>query len=157
MIQFFRAWRARNAAVEVIESWLTKSRRRLGGIPESAWLDPYIVGFLTMLISLIATHSVGGLRSQTVGNVQAEAWRRLTGCSSELIGERICLLSVSEDKHFLLGCQRADQFFRSLGAALKATGGQGSPFLGAEGLVGSEPPSVSEQLWREYFDSCIRT
>lgn len=106
----WNARRGRKAAVATIAPLVTKSRHRLDGIPERAWLDPYIVGFMIMLITLAARRAVNISDSQTLGAIQMEAWSAITGQRVSLIGEETLHLSASEHKAFELGCQNAIAF-----------------------------------------------
>lgn len=84
--------------------------RRLGGVPARAWLDPYAIGFIVSLVTLVA----GSLRNHGphgIGFVQVDCWHRLTGVRDGGLGERICLLSVGNDADFMRGCHDARAYF----------------------------------------------
>jgi hypothetical protein len=106
----WNARRGRKAAVATIAPLVAKSRHRLDGIPERAWLDPYMVGFMVMLITLSARRAINISDSQTLGTIQMEAWSAITDQRMSLIGEETLHLSASEHKAFEQGCQNAVAF-----------------------------------------------
>ena len=67
MFQLLRARRGRKAAVAAIAPQVDASRHRLTGIPDAIWLEPYVVGFITALITLIARETVGSLSVRAMG------------------------------------------------------------------------------------------
>lgn len=164
ILSLWRARRGRRAAVAAISPLVQRSRSRLTELPEDIWLDPYIVGFVVMLITLIAKRNAGPLDTQALGLVQCEAWSQITGTDAALLGEQVIHLSIGGDQAFTLGCQNAIAFDRSL---------QGFPPVGADGQEGlhyalGEQTSFLEwhhggqdqlaenchslALWGEYFD-----
>jgi hypothetical protein len=106
----------------MIEPLVDYSRARLGSIPAIAWYQPYLLGFMTMLISLAARLELpAGLTSDQLGLVQLDAWRQITGLEDDMLGEQICLLSASGDEAFASGCANALSFVCSyMGAPLPA-------------------------------------
>lgn len=170
----FRLWkvaRARRAAVAAIAPLVELSRGRLGSIPSEAWRDPYLIGFLSMLITLVVkVESDGRIGSEQLGLAQAEAWARITGERDDLIGEEICLLSSSRNSAFGKGCSNALRFMKA--------------FSGEHYIVDPNMPDVGEvagrlatevderwpehvdvfgrggivaaALWTQYFDETIR-
>jgi len=110
MSGLWKTRRARKAAVATIAPLAERSRNRLNGIPGRLWLDPYMVGFLVMLITLLAKRKVDALDSQTLGLVQCEAWTEITGMKSDLIGAEVIHLSAAGHKTFELGCRDAVAF-----------------------------------------------
>jgi hypothetical protein len=83
---------------------------RLGGVPAHAWLDPYALGFVVTLVTLVA----GTLRNhgpQGLGFVQVDCWQRLTGVKDGALGERICLLSAGSDPAFMRGSRDARDYY----------------------------------------------
>jgi len=104
-----RSRRARLAAEGTILPLVEKSRLRLGGIPDAAWSDPYIVGFMMMLITIIARMEVGRIDNETICHVQAKAWQNITRQESS-IGEEVLLLSSAGNQHFEMGCRDAAEF-----------------------------------------------
>lgn len=107
VLDFSRVRRARKAACEVLSPMVAKSRRRLGAIPDATWSDPYVVGFMVMLITIVAKTEIGKIEGQTLCLVQANAWNDITGKRSDLIGEEILLLSAARNRDFEIGCQNA--------------------------------------------------
>src|SRR3569833_877670 len=83
-----RSRRARLAAEGTILPLVEKSRLRLGGIPDAAWSDPYIVGFMMMLITIIARIKNNKNKNKTKSHVQAMAWQNITRQESS-IGEEV--------------------------------------------------------------------
>jgi hypothetical protein len=138
---------------------------RLNGIAETAWLDPYLIGFIVMLITLVAKRKVSVLDSHSLGIVQREAWAEITGLKAELIGEEVLHLSAIGHRDFEAGCRNAIAFHEVLSqtsgdedlldfpvAIAKAT----SPFR----PQGKEQTSVTENmsiaaLWHQYFDEHV--
>lgn len=113
MLQFLRVRQGRRAAVAAVAPYVEMSRLRLQQIPEGIWLDPYMIGFIAMLITLIAKRAAGPLGMQAMGLVQAEAWADITGLKAD-IGEELCLLSTARDPHFATGCRNAAAFVAAL-------------------------------------------
>ena len=115
MRQIFHVWTARRAAVATIAPLIRVSTRLRGPVPEHAWGDPYLIGFLTMLISLIAlARTSARLDSDALGVVQMRAWRTITGLPDDRIGEELLLLSAANNEHFKAGCRNARTFFAAL-------------------------------------------
>jgi hypothetical protein len=104
-----RSRRARLAAEATILPLVEKSRLRLGAIPDAAWSDPYIVGFMMMLITIIARMEVGRIDSETICHIQAEAWQNITKQENP-IGEEVLLLSSARNQDFEMGCRNAAEF-----------------------------------------------
>lgn len=101
--------RARKAAGAAISPMVDKSRRRLGGIPDAAWSDPYVVGFTMMLITIVSRMEIGKLEGQALCYVQAKAWEDITE-QSNTIGEDLILLSAARNRDFEIGCRNAVTF-----------------------------------------------
>jgi hypothetical protein len=151
MLGLLKAHRGRRAAAAAIIPFLDDTRRRLGGIPDSAWRDPYVVGFLGMLITVIAQRLVGSLSTDTLASVQAGAWTDITEMPGDVIGEEMCFLGASRDDRFILGCGNAESFFQALSAASRQSE------LRLDVSV-SPPASLDEgearsALWSRYFES----
>jgi hypothetical protein len=88
---------------------IERSRRRLGNIPDAAWSDPYIVGFMMMLITIVARMEVGRIDSETICHVQTKAWEGITN-QTNVIGEEVLLLSTANNHNFEIGCRNAVEF-----------------------------------------------
>jgi hypothetical protein len=145
----WKTYRGRRAAVGEIIPLIDGSRLRMSNIPDTAWHDPYVIGFLGMLITFIATRSIGPLDTDDLAAVQAGAWTDITGMPGDLVGEDICFLSASNDNRFLFGCRNAESFVRALDAA----GRQSEQF--DEGAATCLPAAreVRSALWSRYFDA----
>lgn len=155
-------WRVRGArrvATTVIGPFVERSRLRLGGIPDAAWSDPYVVGFLGMLITVVARHSHRRIGSHGLGLVQTGVWSALTGLSGEAIGEEICLLDTCRNARFDEGCANARDFFALLTSGELV---QESVGTSASGPVADLSPFAALALdtatgsWVAYFDDQLR-
>lgn len=106
-------WRARRTSALVAQTLspaIGGTVLRLGGVPAHAWLDPYALGFVVSLVTLVA----GALRNhgpQGLGFVQVDCWQRLTGVRDGALGERICLLSAGNDPAFMRGSRDARDYY----------------------------------------------
>lgn len=150
--------RMRDAAVATIQPLVEASRGRLGGIPGSIWLEPYMIGLLGMLITLAAEWQTRPIDGTTMRQVQTEAWRKITGLDYR-IGEEIMLLSAAHDEQFLAGCMDAASIASELyGYEAAAPLGWDAPNLLGSSLLAD--PVAAHQVrdivrWRETFDSYI--
>jgi hypothetical protein len=149
VLGLWKSYRGRRAAAGQIIPLIDGTRLRLGNIPDKAWHDPYVIGFLGMLITFVATRSAGQLDTNDLAAVQAGAWTDITGIPGDLVGEEICFLSASNDNRFISGCRNAEAFIRALDAA-----GRQDDRLD-EGPVASLPADreVRSALWSRYFDA----
>ncbi|MFZ5692983.1 MAG: hypothetical protein ACOY5F_17205 [Pseudomonadota bacterium] len=156
----WNARRGRRAAVAAIAPLVARSRSRLDGIPEEAWHDPYIIGFMMMLITLTARRSVHITDSQTLGAVQAEAWTSITSMRVSAIGEETVHLSTAEHQAFEAGCRNAVAFDLALygtsAAGVADAASHQADECEAE-LSGSAPSADGRErilaLWHHYFES----
>jgi hypothetical protein len=158
-----KARRSRRAAVAAIAPFVRESRRQ-ANIPDGFWLDPYVVGFMVMLITLVARREERTLDTHVLGLIQSEAWSEITGLEVDLIGEEVLHLSSAGDRMFELGCRNALVFEQELGSAL-ARGG--SAFGSCEGLEPGCAPGLSDErphalgtiralaLWSRCFDQYL--
>ena len=152
MLELVKARRGRKAAIALIGPLIDHSRRGPGpGISERAWFSPYMVGFLGMLISLVAERAAGTLSSDAIGNVQADAWQHLTGCNAPNIGEEICLLSAAGNRDFVAGCTRAQRFLEELDRSEAHLGDVPLP-PGYKGHALDYDPKVAAALWAEFVE-----
>jgi len=170
MLRFVQISKARRAAVAQIVPMIDFSRARLGSVPDSAWIEPYMVGFLTMLISLMVKSGAGNrLSSDQLGLAQAELWVEITRLRYENIGEKICILSAAQDPLFESGCQNALHFFQSYDGAPSidddivhdhfSTGPAHDDFVQNPGALPNSPfghgSAAPEALWMQYFEEQI--
>jgi len=154
MFGLLKVRRARKAAVALISPFVEQTQRRCSStLTEQAWLDPYMVGFMSMLISLAAERAAGHLDSHSAGLVQLEAWRQVTGCSGNLIGEEICLLSSSNDRRFGHGCFNAGRFMDELTRPTSGHPDHLPPGFNVHGI--SYDVSAATALWSELFDAYL--
>ena len=168
MLGFGTTARVRRAAVAVISPMVTQSRARLGGIPDIVWRRPYMIGFVTMLITLLAkSETRGRIGTRQLALAQVDAWTEITGQYEDRIGEAICLLSAEADGEFLEGCRNASRFLEAywgihdtddadIREASERASRQGLPMLvpgdvGAFGQ-GGVPAAL---LWGRYFDEQV--
>lgn len=152
LLGLWKARRGRKAAVAVIAPFVQSSRQRLNGIPASAWLDPYLVGFMVMFITLVARRQVDALDSQALGLVQSGAWGDITGLKSDLIGEETLHCCETGNRDFERGCRDAI----SLDLALHRSN--------ADFSIGGLPDSIEGRdaevdevmhLWEHCFDTQV--
>ena len=81
-LEWSRTRKARRAAVAAISPIVEDSRHRLGGISDVAWSDPYIIGFMVMLISIIARLESGKISERlAVPSSSAAHGKILPRCS----------------------------------------------------------------------------
>jgi hypothetical protein len=151
-----RSRRARLAAEGTILPLVEKSRLRLGDIPDAAWSDPYIVGFMMMLITIIARMEVGRIDSETICHVQAKAWQNITRQENP-IGEEVLLLSSSSNQHFEMGCRNAAEFASFLVSRSVLLRGEGEKNESLDYRSGSHEAALSDRYdvlaaWENYFD-----
>lgn len=152
MWQLLRVRRARQAAVAAINPRVERSRAQLQGISDVTWQDPYVIGFLIMLITLIARRAEHRLGEQALGLVQLDAWEAITGTKTSNIGEEVCLLSANGDAAFQDGCVNAQRLFSAIEAEEGVHGAPSRGELDADAEVAARP---SAALWNRYFDERI--
>ena len=109
-LELSRQRRARKAAVAAIAPIVEGSRQRLGGISDIAWSDPYVIGFLVMLISIIARMESGRISADSMCTVQWRAREDITAAESDIIAEQLLLLSTDRNRDFEQGCSNAAAF-----------------------------------------------
>jgi len=110
------ARRGRRAALRFVRPYVERTRWRLGADPGQAWMEPYALGFLTGLITLVARPLMGRSRGELLGLVQVEVWATLTGLPDVVAGERILTLSLGQDLDFALGLREALDFHAAVQA-----------------------------------------
>lgn len=148
--------RARLAAEETILPLVEKSRLRLGSIPDVAWSDPYIVGFMMMLITIVARMEVGRIDSETICQIQARAWRGITN-QGNTIGEDVLLLSSANNQHFEMGCRNAADFASFLVSRTVLLRGDSDRNEGLDYRGSFQEAALSDRhdvlaAWESYFD-----
>jgi len=161
MSGLWKSRRARRAAAATIAPLVERSRTRLNGIPEEVWLEPYMVGFLVMLITLLAKREVDTLDSHALGLVQCEAWTEITGMKPDLIGAEVIHLSAAGHKTFELGCADAVAFDLALhGTSIAGVFDLGFGMMDDTLSAGVDNPArtISENrdilaLWDHYFET----
>ncbi|WP_438278350.1 hypothetical protein [Nitrobacter sp.] len=160
--------RGRRAAVQTIGPLVERSRASLNGIPDTAWRDPYLVGFMMTLITIVARIESRNLQDRDLGIVQSRAWGAITGMDADLIGEDALTLSKSHPREFQYGCYSATIVASRLcGSAAVASIGYEpwqEPVSSAEEqlFAGDErgAMSISNPLtgnWSDNFDAFIAT
>ena len=161
MFRFLKIAKARKVAVATIAPLIGLSRDRCGTIPNMVWQQPYMIGFMTMLISLVAkAQSEEPLSSEQLGLLQLEAWSELTGEAESNLGQSIVKLSGDGDDAFVEGCRNAHRFL----AAYYGHPHSHEPDpddVNAFGLASSGPNDIeifgaggaaAAALWRECFE-----
>lgn len=113
-LNLIRARRARVTAVGAIAPLVDRSRLSVGGISDGAWSDPYIVGFIMMLITLLANRSGGTISEDAMCGIQTRAWEDITHRRFDAIGEYVHHLSRTRNLEFDLGCHEAVRFEKAL-------------------------------------------
>ena len=153
MFGLWKTYRVRRAAAAEIIPLVDGTRRRLGSIPDTTWHEPYVVGFIGVLITMIALRKAGSLGTDDLAAVQAGAWTDITGMPKDIFGEEICFLGASQDSRFMFGCRNAETFFHALDAARR----QGEQNLGGGADASPAPASAEHEvrsaLWSRYFDA----
>jgi hypothetical protein len=131
--------RGRRAAVRTIGPLVERSRASLNGIPDTAWRDPYLVGFMLTLITIVARLESRNLQDHDLGIVQSQAWGTITGMDADLIGEDALTLSKSHPREFQHGCDAATI------VASRLCGSAAVASIGYEPW--QEPASAEEQVF----------
>jgi hypothetical protein len=155
-----QARRARKAAVAAISPIVEDSRYRLGGISDVVWSDPYIIGFIVMLISVIARLEIAKVAGNDLCRIQCGAWEDITSMKGGEMAEELLLLSTVRNREFELGCHNAATFGSILFGSSELMEGGGVPQIDA--VLGShrQREDVSA-AWSQFFDAhvlsqCIR-
>lgn len=161
--------RARRAVVNVIAPMVASSRRRLGTIPTARWREPYMIGFLTMLISLFAERRTRcSISSERLGLLQEDAWQDLTGLPDDRIGEDVCFMSAEYDREFVGGCMAAVRFAEAyygrhdpldpeiLDVIDREWNGAQFPSEADDVGVFGKNGAIARALWARYFEDRVR-
>lgn len=172
LLNLSRTRRARRAAAAMIVPLVEASRRRLGGIAEATWSDPYVIGFMAMLITLISRVEVGRLDSDALGAVQTGAWQDITGLSGSAIGEDMLHLGAAHDRNFEAGCRDAVTFgsmlvarsllFTGAGKTWQAKTWQANTWQANTWQAATDPsrlpPAERDDVsaaWEQFFDANV--
>ncbi|RIK96750.1 MAG: hypothetical protein DCC74_09565 [Proteobacteria bacterium] len=162
LLNLSRTRRARRAAAAMIVPLVEASRRRLGGIAEAAWSDPYIIGFMAMLITLISRVEVGRLDNDALGAVQVGAWQDITGLSGSTVGEDMLHLGAAHDRNFEAGCRDAVTFGSMLVARSLLFAGAGKTWRAKTWQAATDPsctpPAARDDVaaaWEQFFDANV--
>ena len=161
--------RARDAALELLLPFVEASRQRFGGIPPTTWRQPYVIGYITMLISLgTQGSSATKLTQHQIGQTQIRAWSEITGHYDPAIGEDILVLSASANPAFLEGCRNAAHFFAACHGypdpeATDLTTILAADYLGRIASARETSPIdkryelglIPAALWSHYFDDYV--
>lgn len=171
-----KAARARRVAAETIGPLVNVSRQRIGAIPDDAWRDPYLIGFVGMLITLVAKVATEGrIGDDGLALAQLEAWSDITGEQDGLVGQEICLLSLGNNAEFSRGCSNARRFMHVFQGAENSYGPDETDEFGfadqseAEDILAAEGSALLPEhahafgqggllaaaLWERYFDQHI--
>jgi hypothetical protein len=157
MLQFFMMRRVRKAAIADIEPFIDLSRHRLSGIPDATFIEPYMIGYMSALITLCARRALPSIATHELALVQGEAWARMTGLSADLFGEETCYLSAARHPDFIDGCRNALAFCTALhGSAV--TDGFLADWAQPDVESGEDVFGVAtdpQELWERFFESRI--
>jgi hypothetical protein len=116
MLSLIRVRQGRRFATRILKPLVDASRIRLGGIPDDTWSDPYVIGLLSTLVTLLAREQLQSLEGDDLGLVQVGAWKDITSTSNDDVGQDICILSMNRDIAFQNGYRTAGALFRAIAA-----------------------------------------
>jgi hypothetical protein len=150
-LDLIRVFRAKRAATSRITPLVEGSKRRLGGIPESAWCDPYLIGFTIMLITIAAKATSRRLDDDALCLTQEQAWKCITCRPFDSIGERVLLLSRDNDPDFARGCQTAHEIGSMIIDNPRLSTTKLITFLESD----SDEGNTTVQVWISAFDAHI--
>jgi hypothetical protein len=151
-LNLIRVYRAKRAATSRIAPLVEGSKRRLGGIPESAWCDPYLIGFTIMLITIAAKATSRRLDDDALCLTQEQAWKCITCRPFDSIGERVLLLSRDNNPDFARGCQTAHELGSLFNDDPRFSPTTLITFLESE----SDEGNTTVQVWISAFDAHIQ-
>jgi hypothetical protein len=129
----------------MIAPLLVQSRQRVAFSGE-VWLEPYLIGFMAMLIAYIATRRVASIDSDTLALIQAEVWHEITDHDESVLAEELIRLSLGQDQMFEAGCRNGASFGQALCAHKSFH----------SGLDGGEADDVVTVLWQDVFDQYVK-
>lgn len=113
-LQEVRIRRTSRHVVAALEPLVRASRRRLNDIPASAWLDPYVLGFMAMLITVVARTELRSMSNAELAALQGRVWSALTDMNADLFGPEVMVLAEASNDAFLSGCRDAEGVFAAL-------------------------------------------
>ncbi len=116
MLDFWKIYKGKAVAIRVLRPLVEHSTKSFPGNTSPNWLHPHVLGILATTTTLIAECSCGILRSSAMANVQAGVISKLTDAGNEIIGERIYLLSSTQNQIFLAGCDNGVKLFDAIPA-----------------------------------------
>lgn len=161
-LELSRKRKSRRAAVTALSPIVDGSRHRLGGISDVAWSDPYIIGFLVMLISIVARLESSRISGDSLCLVQRRAWEDITEMNSEAMAEQLLLLSTDRNQDFELGCHNAAAFSAILFGTETLAEGVGLANLERwPAKLEDDPPKAFAQredvvaAWNQFFDAHV--
>jgi hypothetical protein len=144
-----RTRKTSKVVVALLTPLIQGSRLRLTAFPENAWLDPYLLGFMAMLITMLARAEQRRLSDSELCAVQAKAWGELTDMNADLFGEEVTLLAETRDDRFLSGCRDAENVV----ALLPVTGlTRQNEMFDFEINTQIEPFGSATKIWELTFD-----
>jgi len=109
-----RLQRTGKLVVAALTPLIEQSRRRLNVVSATVWLDPYMLGFMAMLITALARSEQRSLSDADLCFIQAQAWSDLTELSADLFGREVLLLAEADDPYFFQGCSDAEGVAQAL-------------------------------------------
>jgi hypothetical protein len=109
----WKARRGRRLVAATVSPFVELSRQRLE-LRAQAWLEPYVIGFMVMLITEIARRRLDPIDSDTLALIQSETWEDITGLTANLVAEETIRLSTIRDPLFESGCRNAIVFADTL-------------------------------------------
>lgn len=140
-----------------IAPMVESSEQRLSGIPSASWTDPYVIGFMMMLITIVAKAASAKLDGDALCTVQTMVWQDITHRKFDVIGEDVLLLSHARNRDFDLGCNDASSFATVLASSQIRSGGIASP-AGDSNPLDADATRAREEIldaWALVFDAHI--
>ena len=146
---YVRQRHARRAAIVALAPLIADSLERQPVPPASIWYEPYLIGLLASLITIVARRAEPELDEEALGAVQMDAWGRLTGMNERHFAREMCSLCLDHDLAFLQGCDDALALAR-----LPLVEASVPRFDLDPGITPSAEPASPTWLdgWRHYFE-----
>lgn len=147
--------------MKALKPYVEETRLAFGPDCVAVWEHPYTAGFLVNLISLTAAEAADPEPTEALSLVQSESWQALTGMPAELIGQKVCLLSIGEDAHFMNGRDDAFVFFEALCGCRRDLMRSWPTVTGVDPSAAyppatTRPPALLAELWNELLHKRIR-